>query len=111
MNVTTPHTELIELPPTLENLNIKLNYLITRFEVSQDTNAKLAEVGAGLLLRADAARTAAEASANIATRLIQRTEPLTKFERFVAVGLGGVLGGASVGLVTAAALMSFLLHR
>jgi hypothetical protein len=71
--------ELLNLSPTPENQDRKLNFLIAAHGYAAEAIKN--------------AQAAAERAADVALHVGQKYEPLTKAQRFLAVALGGVIGG------------------
>ena len=77
---------LLSLPHSPENTEKKIDFLVVQHAHMFDTAKKAQE--------------AAERAADAALKMGQRYEPLSRLQRFTAVALGAVTGGAMISLVT-----------
>lgn len=85
--------DLLQLPPSSENADAKLNHLIVTLELvgKQSARAELSSDTAAE--HALASRNASVSAMNSCLKVAQRYEPLTKVQRFVAVAMGSLTGG------------------
>lgn len=91
--------ELMELPPTIENLDAKLNHIITHSMVTERLCNRAAEAAEKAEKNAAEAKTAALSAAERALKAIQTREPLSRRERFSTVFAGAAFGGALAGIL------------
>lgn len=85
--------ELMELPPTMENLDAKLNHIITHQMVTERLCHRAATASEESKALAEQARAAAVAAGNNALKAVQSREPLSRRERFSTVFAGAAIGG------------------
>ncbi len=105
-DTNSPHSALLDLPPTLENINAKLNHLIAVHASDQRFNANLLDEVTKCVEKASGAEKAAQRIANDAVEILRARQPLTTRQRMGAIMAGGALGGG-VGFVVA--LLTLLL--
>jgi F0F1-type ATP synthase beta subunit len=86
--------ELIELPVSLENLDAKMNHVITHLYYTEQLCNRAAEASETARSAAEAARLAAMRMADTTLKAVQSREPLSRTERFGTVFAGSVVGGA-----------------
>lgn len=84
--------DLVEMPATPENMNAKLNYLVTHMYLTERLCEKSAQSSEASRVAAEVARTSANNAAEHALKAMQSREPLSRTERF-----GTVFGGAAIG--------------
>lgn len=101
------HIELTELPPTLENLDAKMNHLIVRLEVGIAASQRAERAAEKARDLAEKARDAARNSGSIAVRAVQGVETLPRWQRLLSIAAGGVMGGAAASAVLWCALAVF----
>lgn len=91
--------ELIDLPPTIENLDAKMNHVITHLYLTEQLCNRAATASENAREMAQQAKTAATNAASTAMKAIQSREPLSRKERFITVFAGSAAGGAFATLV------------
>jgi hypothetical protein len=109
--------ELLELPPTIENLDAKMNHVITHLYLTEQLCNRAATSSEAARKTAEDSRVAAVKAADTALKAIQTKEPLSRKERFGAVFAGAAAGGAlaqlmlyALGIGSAAAVISSCGH-
>jgi hypothetical protein len=91
--------ELLELPPSLENIDAKLNYTVTHVMLTERIcNRALAAAERAEKVSIEA-KAAAMNAADTALRTLQSREPLSRKERFSTVFAGAAAGGAFATIV------------
>jgi hypothetical protein len=85
---------LIELPATLENVNAKVNFLVTQTAVMIRAANMAQEAAEEARELANQARSAAISAGTNALKAVQSREPLSRKERFLTVFSGSAAGGA-----------------
>lgn len=96
---TSPHRDLLELPATLENINAKVNHLIVRTEYGIRVSEKADKAAQEARRLADHAKRASHASSQTAIEVIGQKESLPRMQRWLAISMGAVVGGAGVGFL------------
>jgi hypothetical protein len=91
--------ELIELPVSLENLDAKMNHVITHLFITERLCNRAAEAAEKAEKISSDAKTAATNAANSAVQALQSREPLSRKERFSTVFAGAAFGGALAGIL------------
>lgn len=99
------HPELTQLPPSIENIDAKLNHLIVRTEYGIKASERAERTAERARELAGDARTAAMTAGTHALRAAGLVE-LPKTQRLIAVGVGAVLGGAMMSFLMQTALLA-----
>ncbi len=89
-----PHSELVKLPASLENIDAKMNHLIVRVEVGIKASERAERTAEKARELAESARNAARNSGSIAVKAVQGIDSLPWKQRILATAGGSVLGGA-----------------
>lgn len=101
-----PHSELLKLPPSLENIDAKVNHLIVRLEVAIKATERAEKTAEKAKELAEHSKNAARRSGSIAVQAVQGVDALPWRQRVVATAGGGVLGGAIAGVLVWIALLT-----
>jgi alkyl hydroperoxide reductase subunit AhpF len=91
--------ELLELPPTIENLDAKMNHIITHLYLTEHLCNRAARASEDARDLSQQAKISATNAASTAMKAIQSREPLSRVERFGTVFAGSMVGGAMASLV------------
>jgi hypothetical protein len=86
--------DLVALPPTLENIDAKVNFICTNIAYMISACDRAQESAETASERADHARSAAITAGTNALKAVQSREPLSRKERFFTVFSGSASGGA-----------------
>jgi hypothetical protein len=91
--------EVMSLPPTPENIDTKLNYIITHVLIVERLCNRATLASENAKTAAIDAKIAAVNAADRSLKALQSREPLSRLERFGTVFAGAATGGALAGIV------------
>lgn len=94
------HAELLSLPPSLENIDAKLNHLIVRTELGIRASERAEKSADRARELAEQGRDAARRSGSIAVKVVQDAAlGAPAPQRLMAITVGAIIGGAAMSFV------------